>query len=101
MLGVARRTLANHRRGGIRRAALADRLRAVTHTATTAPSEAAGERADALLASLSPDDRELVTLIHWEDPAIREAASVVGISAAAARKRLERIRSRATALAQL
>lgn len=92
MLGVARRCLANHRRAGTRRRALADRLRDELRVAVSEPDAAAATRAAELLAKLSEDDRELVTLVHWEGLTLAAAAGVLGISATAARKRMERIR---------
>lgn len=53
--------------------------------------------ADAL-AGLDGDDRELITLIAWERLSPSEAAVVLGISAPAARKRLQRARQRLRAL---
>lgn len=92
MLGVARRCLANHRRAGVRRSALADRVRDDLRVAVRAPDPAVAARANQLLAKLSEDDRELVTLVHWEGLTLAAAAGVLGISAAAARKRMERLR---------
>lgn len=92
MLGVARRCLANHRRAGTRRRSLADRLRDDLRLAVSEPDAAARARADELLSTLSDDDRELVTLVHWEGLTLAAAAGVLGISATAARKRMERIR---------
>jgi RNA polymerase sigma-70 factor (ECF subfamily) len=93
MLGVARRCLANHRRGLLRRSALADRLRDEVRTAVTEPDDAAGVDAQRALASLSDADQELVTLVYWEGLTCAEAAGVLGVSGAAARKRLERARA--------
>ncbi len=93
MIGVARRCLANHRRGGVRRSALADRLRARLVAAVTPGDPDAVVDTERALARLSGEDRELVTLVYWEQLTAREAAGVLGISEAAARKRLERARS--------
>lgn len=90
MLGTARRCLANHRRAGVRRSALADRLREQVVVATTGPDLDVSD----LLAGLAPDDAELLTLVHWEGLTIAEAGGVLGLSPAAARKRMERARSR-------
>jgi RNA polymerase sigma-70 factor (ECF subfamily) len=92
MLGVARRCLANHRRSALRRRALTDRLREDLRGAVTEPDASARARGDELLATLSDDDRELVTLVHWEGLTLASAAAVLGISGPAARKRMERIR---------
>jgi RNA polymerase sigma factor (sigma-70 family) len=92
MLGVARRCLANHRRAGVRHSTLADRVREDLRVAVSEPDPVAKARADELLSTLSDDDRELVTLVHWEGLTLAAAAGVLGISGAAARKRMERIR---------
>lgn len=92
MLGVARRCLANHRRGLVRRSALSDRLRNELRSAVIEPDDAAGVDARMALDSLPDADRELVTLVYWEGLTCAEAAETLGISASAARKRLERAR---------
>ncbi len=92
MLGVARRCLANHRRGLSRRSALADRLREDLRTAVTSPA-AIDRDLESALAALREPDRELVVLVYWEELSTAQAAAVLGISAAAARKRLERARA--------
>lgn len=92
MLGVARRCLANHRRAGTRRSALTERLRNELTVACAEPDTGSALRAEELLQSMSVDDRELLTLIHWEGLTIAEAGAVIGLSPAAARKRLERVR---------
>ena len=93
MLGVARKCLANHRRGAARRTALADRLREELRAVVTEPEPEVGDDAELALRSLSDDDRELVTLVYWERLTCPQAAQVLGISAGAARKRLERART--------
>jgi RNA polymerase sigma-70 factor, ECF subfamily len=60
------------------------------------PQDGWGDR-DALVAGvaeLSPDDRELVFLVYWEQIGIKSAARVLGCSAPAASVRLHRIRRR-------
>jgi RNA polymerase sigma factor (sigma-70 family) len=96
LLSAARKSLANHRRGRTRRLAATDRLRA-TITVSDSYPESPDQREDALrkaMDKLSEDDRELLRLIYWEDLATEQAAAVVGIMPAAARKRLERARTR-------
>lgn len=90
MLGVARRVLANHRRGAVRRSALTERLAEHLRTAVRDPQV----DLSAELAALPADDAELLGLVHWEGLTLAEAAGVIGISAAAARKRMERARGR-------
>lgn len=92
MLGVARRCLANHRRAGTRRMALAERLRTELALSCTEPDAASVERAEELLRAVSDEDRELLTLVHWEGLTIAEAGAVLGVSPSAARKRVERVR---------
>jgi RNA polymerase sigma-70 factor (ECF subfamily) len=41
---------------------------------------------------VSDEDRELLTLVHWEGLTIAEAGAVLGVSPSAARKRVERVR---------
>jgi len=94
MLGVARRCLANHRRGACRRRALADRLREALPSVVQPPDSDAAIDAQRALARLGAADRELVTLIYWEQPSTREAAGILNISESAARKRLSRARTR-------
>jgi RNA polymerase sigma-70 factor (ECF subfamily) len=74
LYGVARKVLANHRRGGARREALTERAGA--HAAPD-PAEAFGVRDELAraLASLSDRDRELVLLVAWEGLSLAEAAS--------------------------
>lgn len=96
LFGIARGTLANHRRGQTRRGALADRLRNhLEHRQREAapPADDAVAVRDAL-SRLAPDDRELLTLIAWDGLRADEAAVVLGISATAARQRLVRARRR-------
>src|SRR6185436_16829291 len=68
LYGVARKVLANHRRGGDRREALATKAAAHAELSVPDVAEAAGLRADLVraLAALSDRDRELVLLVAWE-----------------------------------
>ena len=93
LFGVARRVAANQRRGAVRRHELAARLRAGLEVGEAPDSGVAAEVRRALEA-LPEADRELLTLVAWEGLSPAEAAGVVGISAAAARKRLQRARER-------
>ncbi|HXB66459.1 MAG TPA: RNA polymerase sigma factor [Solirubrobacteraceae bacterium] len=100
LYGVARRTLANHRRGRRRSDALSARL---MYTATPPlEQDVLGEGVapplrEALLA-LSEREREAVLLVAWEGLSPAQAASALGCSGAAFRVRLHRARGR---LAQL
>lgn len=93
--GVARRCLANHRRGTVRRLRLADKAGAHALRAVHEPwtSEADARLHDAMR-SLKEDDREIVRLWAWERLEPREIAEVLGTSANAISLRLTRIRRR-------
>lgn len=93
--GVARRVLANHRRGGARR------LRAVQRLASASPPPAAHPWVESIDVELQeavdrlPErDRELIRLWAWEHLEPREIAEVLGVSANAVTVRLGRIRRR-------
>jgi len=90
--GVARRCLANRRRGVDRQTQLVDRLMGER---PSAPTEADPVLHEAL-ASLDADDREIVRLWAWEQLPPREIAVVLGISANAAAIRVHRAKSRLT-----
>jgi len=103
LLGVARRALANQRRGSTRRGALRERLEGhVPAIAAVEPFPTAGQtRLGRALASLSESDRELLLLLAWEGLTNEEAAGVLGIGPRALRVRLHRARKRlASALAR-
>ncbi|MFI6174609.1 RNA polymerase sigma factor [Nonomuraea sp. NPDC051191] len=100
LYGVARRTLANHRRGESRRAALSTRLRTELEEWTGPAMEAVPETARAAFMRLSVDDREVLSLVAWEGLGNAELAQVLGCSRLAVRQRLHRARKRlATELA--
>lgn len=88
--GVARRCLANQRRGEGRRAQLVERVTADVAVPVGAPAD--DPALDAALSGLSDDDRELLRLWAWEELAPREIAVVLGISANAVSIRLHRAR---------
>jgi RNA polymerase sigma factor (sigma-70 family) len=94
LMGVARRVLANHRRGERRRTALGERLR--TELADALPAadhDGPPEVMDAFRA-LSGNDRELLSLAVWEGLGNGEIATVLGCSRNAVRIRLHRARRR-------
>jgi RNA polymerase sigma factor (sigma-70 family) len=97
LYGVARRVLANQRRGRLRRHGLGQRLRHELAAVARAPDPADDvvPRTDAerLLAALPERDREVLELAAWEGLEPREIAEVLGISAASARQRLSRARA--------
>ncbi len=95
LYGVARRTLANHRRGHLRSAALSARL-----ARTLVPpleqegllsEEVEPQLRDALL-TLTVREREALLLVAWEGLSPAQAASALGCSSAAFRVRLHRAR---------
>jgi RNA polymerase sigma-70 factor, ECF subfamily len=96
LLAVARRVLANQRRGGRRRASLllklgrdttASRVSGVTPTSPDGPAIAALRR-------LRADDQELLRLLAWEELDHEQVAAVMGISSNAVAIRLHRARRR-------
>ena len=101
LYAVARRVLANHRRGLGRR----ERLAALLRVDDVATPLRAGEDHDgpafAALATLSPADQELLRLVAWEELGNQQIAAVLGITPNAVAIRLFRARERfAAALAR-
>jgi RNA polymerase sigma-70 factor (ECF subfamily) len=97
LLAIARKTLANTRRGDRRRNLLFGALEARELTrhsqAGSEPTFELGEIAVAL-EKLPEPDCELLQLIAWEGLTVVEAARVLGQSAATCRVRLHRARRR-------
>jgi RNA polymerase sigma factor (sigma-70 family) len=96
LFGVARRVLANQRRGERRRSALSERL-----AVNIDPAALEGARTDepsstlaGAFASLSESDRELLSLVAWEGLTRDELSVALGTSRAAVRLRLHRARKR-------
>jgi len=100
LYGVARRLLANYRRGSRRRSRLADRLRGevpwTTDAGETDPSWEL-EAVRGALDQLRSEDREVITLAAWERLSHQELGQVLGCSANAAKIRLHRARRRLVA----
>lgn len=97
LYGVARRQLANQRRGQLRRSQLVDRLRAELPGALAAGGGHEDERAvdvRAALARLGDEDRELLMLSGWEGLSPGEIAKVMELPAVTLRSRLHRARKR-------
>jgi RNA polymerase sigma-70 factor, ECF subfamily len=94
LLGIARRTAANQRRGGARREALRERLRSEQRSSDELPSGLGDEdpQLAAALATLSERDREALTLVAWDGLAHRVAATVMGCSTGAFTVRVHRAR---------
>lgn len=101
LYAVARRVLANHRRGRGRR----ERLAALLRVDDVPTPLRAGEDHDgptfAALASLRPADQEVLRLVAWENLGNNEIAAVLGVTPNAVAIRLHRARARfADALAR-
>jgi len=97
LFGVARRVVANQRRGELRRSRLAGRLWAelAEHVELDpmAPAETR-QVVEAALAGMDDDDVELLRLTSWEGLTPGEIAVVHGIPPGMARSRLHRARGR-------
>lgn len=96
LYGVARRVLANQRRGAARRTRLGERLRGELGAATVsdhADEVVSGADTRRLLDTLPERDREVLELSAWEGLEPREIAEVLGVTANAVRVRLSRARS--------
>jgi RNA polymerase sigma factor (sigma-70 family) len=95
LFGVARRVLANQRRGDRRRSALAERLTAeLDAPATFPPRVGSDSRIARVFSGLSERDREVLSLVAWEGLTPEELAVVLGLSRAVVRLRLHRARRR-------
>lgn len=95
LLGVARKVLANRRRGADRADALAMRIAAQASTAAADPADRYdGAPLIAALNALREADREALLLVSWEGLTPAEAAVAAGCTAATFRVRLHRARRR-------
>lgn len=94
LYGVARRVLANHRRGEGRRVALADRLRSELSTVAEPPDLPDTSPAGIAFRQLPDQDRELLSLAAWEELDTAQIAVALGCSRNAVRIRLHRARKR-------
>ena len=96
LYAVARRVLANQRRGNGRR----ERLAALLRVDDVSTPVRVGEDLDGpvfrALASLSPADQEILRLVGWEDLRHHQIADVLGITPNAVAIRLHRARARFT-----
>ena len=101
LFGVARRTIANHRRTLRRRGALVSKLSGLPVEVAPDPAEAPhGTGLLPALARLGARDREALMLVAWEDLDPRRAAAAAGCSAATFSVRLHRARKRLLAALQ-
>ncbi|HEX6667607.1 MAG TPA: sigma-70 family RNA polymerase sigma factor [Solirubrobacterales bacterium] len=95
LYGVARRVLANQRRGDVRRARLGERLRhELPRLASTDPAPDIEDVPTRILNRMEARDREVLLLAGWEGLGPAQIATVLGISGPAARNRLHRARRR-------
>ena len=96
LFGVARKVLANQRRGEHRRSALAERLVAEHDPARFAPvfAPAPDDRVARAFATLGESDREVLALLAWEGLTREELSVALGASRAVVRLRLHRARRR-------
>ena len=98
LLGVARHVSANCRRSHRRRDALADRVGAEPAAEPVWPVSEPDDAVTAALHQLSDADRELLTLIAWDELSHEEAAQALGCTRGALKVRLHRARRRFAAL---
>jgi RNA polymerase sigma factor (sigma-70 family) len=95
LLTVAHNHLRNHRRRLARDRALVERLPPPQDVPPPSEPTALGWREiRRALDALTDDDRELVLLVAWDGLSPAQAASVLGLTPAAARTRLHRARAR-------
>lgn len=96
LYGVARKVLANQRRGTRRRGNLGARLRDELRTCVPDPADGVALTADvrAAMARLGAGDQEVLALHLWEGLEPREIAQVLGLTAVVVRPRLSRARAR-------
>lgn len=94
LYGIARRVLANQRRGRRRRQHLFECLRAALHPAR--PRAGVGDVLEALV-TLPERDQEILRLVAWDGLSHAEVGVVLGISPNAAAIRLHRARQRLAA----
>lgn len=96
LYAVARRVLANQRRGNGRRARLAALLRVDDVPTPVRVGEDLDGPVFEALAALSPADQEILRLVAWEDLRNHQIADVLGSTPNAVAIRLHRARARFT-----
>ncbi|NUW37410.1 sigma-70 family RNA polymerase sigma factor [Nonomuraea sp. SMC257] len=94
LYGVARRVLANHRRGERRRETGHAELTAETRRRYAMAAPSRYDHVDQAMNAISDDDRELLALSVWEELDPGQIAAVLGCSRNAVRIRLHRARKR-------
>jgi RNA polymerase sigma factor (sigma-70 family) len=98
LYGVARKVIANQRRGQQRQSALAARLALELAELPVVQGPESQQRAELqrAFAALRESDRELLRLIAWEQLDRDQIALTLGVSRATARVRIHRARQRFT-----
>lgn len=95
LYGVARRVLANQRRGSRRRDRLVVKLGAdLSAGVSFEPPSAAAIAIEEALGQMKEEDREILQLVAWEELEPTEIAVALGISPVTVRSRLHRARRR-------
>ncbi|MGO3148222.1 MAG: RNA polymerase sigma factor [Leucobacter sp.] len=89
LFGIARNTLMHVRRGNLRRARLANRLRDSFDVRYSPPSDTGIEVRDAL-SRMEDELAELIRLVHWDGFSLVEAAALLEIPPSTARGRYQR-----------
>ncbi len=93
--GVARRVLSSYRRGSRRHSALVERLREhlLVHHPRAPEISDAESRVQTALDALSPRDREIIRLIHWDGFTQVQVAALLGCPQGTIRSRYARART--------
>lgn len=96
LLGVARRVIANQRRGSQRRSWLFEKLgrQGLSEPISPGAIDSGEGPASAALAKMRPEDQELLRLVAWDELDQRTIGLMLGISANAVAIRLHRARGR-------
>lgn len=99
LLGVAFRTIANHRRGSTRRSFLGGKLAAQREDEPQTPESQVTARENdlqllAALEKLRVSDQEILRLLAWDKVTHLQVATILGISASAVAQRVSRARDR-------
>jgi RNA polymerase sigma-70 factor (ECF subfamily) len=90
LFGIARKVLANTRRGSRRKDRLAAKITSLTEKSTIDPSYGEHQEVNQAMAGLRFADREILRLHCWEDLSVSEIAIVLECSPNAASIRLHR-----------
>ena len=96
LYGTARRVLANHRRSATRAGSLRHRVAGASPEPSPTPEAIVVRRAEdqemlSAIATLRPEDREVLRLTIWEELPRDQVAATLGTSQHAVRQRLYRI----------